>query len=319
MSQNVTYCDLLHVKKTFSVYHNYLSVIICIFGSVTNVLNICVLTRKPMQCPTNSILTGLAFANLLVTLEYLPFVFLYNGNKEYAYHFTYNLAVFVFFHAWFAQSFHFISCCLTVILAVWQYIAIKFPQNNSKWCSNKRTKITILLTYIFCAVICVFLTLSLKIHTTKRPVDENEKFDKNGTVNATLYVTNYVTEQAQFISSAVYAIAVKLVPCILLTVLSSLLIIEILKAKERRKQLMTPKPEEKASMRKPSQKCLEKLKEADRTTMMLLAVLLLFLLVEFPQAIFGLLNIIIGKTFEMECYQRLGTYFFLPQGGLIII
>ncbi|NP_001308594.1 sex peptide receptor [Tribolium castaneum] len=307
-SQNVTYCDLMSVKKTFSVYHNYLSVIICIFGSVTNVLNICVLTTKPMRCPTNMILTGLALANLLVILDYLPFVFLYNGDKAYAFHFTYNLAVFVIFHAWFAQSFHFISCCLTVVLAIWQYIAIKFPQNNSKWCSNKVTKITILLTYILCPVICIPLNVSLKIWEKQVPVDENEKIQKTaktGTHNATIYVTDYESEYSQYISSSVYAIAMKLVPCILLTVLSSLLIVEILKAKERRKKLMTPKPDETAAMRKPSQRCLEKVKQADRTTMMLLAVLLLFLLVEFPQAIFGLLNVVIGKTFEVECYQKL--------------
>lgn len=187
---NVTYCDLKDVRKAFAVYYPYLSLVICIFGSVTNVLNICVLTSKQMRCPTNLILTALAFANLLVMVEYIPFVFLYNENKAFASHFTYSLAVFISFHAVFTQAFHFISCCLTVILAIWQYIAVKFPQNNNKWCSNNRTKITILLTYVLCSIVCVPLNLSLTISGKAVNVDDNGKLSKNKSMpNVTIYVT----------------------------------------------------------------------------------------------------------------------------------
>lgn len=41
-------------------------------------LNIAVLTRKEMRSPTNAILTGLAIADLLVMIDYVPFA-LYNG------------------------------------------------------------------------------------------------------------------------------------------------------------------------------------------------------------------------------------------------
>lgn len=302
--QNVTYCDFKEIKKSFLPYHNYLSLIICVFGSITNVLNIYILTSKPLRSPTNLILTGLALANLLVMMEYVPFVFLYNENKAYASHFTYNLAVFIIFHALFTQAAHSISCFLSVILAVWQYIAVKFPQNNNKWCSNQRTKITILLTYILCLIVCIPLNVSLKISKTEVRVDDDGKIVRKhepATDNATVYLINYENEKFQHISSYVYAFVLKLIPCVLLTLLSSLLIVELLKAKERRKNL-----ESNNKARKPSQRFLEKEKQADRTTRMLLAVLLLFLMVEFPQAIFGMLNIIIGKTFELECYQPLG-------------
>ncbi|RZC39215.1 7TM GPCR Srw and/or 7tm 1 domain containing protein [Asbolus verrucosus] len=305
---NVTYCDFKDIRKAFLVYYSYLSLIICIFGSVTNVLNICVLTTKQMRCPTNLILTGLALANLMVMLEYIPFVFLYTENKAYVSHFTYNLAVFIIFHAWFAQAFHFISCCLAVILAIWQYIAVKFPQNNNKWCSNKRTKITLSLTYALCMVVCIPLNLSLKIWERQVPIDENGKIlpkNKVPFANGTIYVADYENDRYQIISSYVYGFVIKLVPCVLLTVLSCLLIVELLAAKERKKNLLNAS----SNKRKPSQRFLEKEKQADRTTRMLLAVLLLFLMVEFPQAIFGMLNLIIGKKFEIECYQPLGDVF----------
>uniref|UniRef100_A0A6M2DY16 Putative product n=1 Tax=Xenopsylla cheopis TaxID=163159 RepID=A0A6M2DY16_XENCH len=39
---------------------------------------------------------------------------------------------------------------------------------------------------------------------------------------------------------------------------------------------------------------------------MLLAVLLLFLITEFPQGILGLLSAVLGNTFFTECYLKLG-------------
>lgn len=46
---------------------------------------------------------------------------------------------------------------------------------------------------------------------------------------------------------------------------------------------------------------------------MLLAVLLMFLVTEFPQAILGLLSAVIGEKFEMECYVSLGNSFDVPK------
>lgn len=47
-------------------------------------------------------------------------------------------------------------------------------------------------------------------------------------------------------------------------------------------------------------------KRADRTTMLLVAVLLLFLITEFPQGILGLLSGILEKCFFTRCYNSFG-------------
>lgn len=47
-------------------------------------------------------------------------------------------------------------------------------------------------------------------------------------------------------------------------------------------------------------------KRTDRTTMLLVAVLLLFLITEFPQGILGLLSGILPKCFFTRCYQMFG-------------
>lgn len=47
-------------------------------------------------------------------------------------------------------------------------------------------------------------------------------------------------------------------------------------------------------------------RRADRTTRMLVAVLLLFLITEFPQGIFALRIGILGRCFFLSCYQSFG-------------
>lgn len=188
-----------------------------------------------------------------------------------------------------------------------------FPQNNSKWCGNRRTAVTILLTYLLCPVVCTPLYLSLKISTQEVGVNAAGKIiteSPNGnTTTATIYLTSYESEVLKLIGFYVYGVVIKLIPCILLTLLSSLLIVKLLEAKKRIRNLRNPVVKEESKVRT-RQKHLEKEKQADRTTKMLLAVLLLFLMVEFPQAILGLLNHIIGNVFEKECYRPLGQYVF---------
>lgn len=47
-------------------------------------------------------------------------------------------------------------------------------------------------------------------------------------------------------------------------------------------------------------------RRTDRTTMLLVAVLLLFLITEFPQGILGLLSGILEKCFFKQCYNKMG-------------
>lgn len=48
-------------------------------------------------------------------------------------------------------------------------------------------------------------------------------------------------------------------------------------------------------------------RRSDRTTMLLVAVLLLFLITEFPQGILGLLSGILQKCFFSKCYTLFGS------------
>ena len=47
--------------------------VVCVLGALFNLANILVLSHKDMKSPVNMILTGIAVADCLVMLEYIPF------------------------------------------------------------------------------------------------------------------------------------------------------------------------------------------------------------------------------------------------------
>jgi hypothetical protein len=86
--------------------HGYVSLVVCLFGLVANCLNIAVLTRREMTSPTNALLTGLAVADFLVMLEYIPFtchMYILQSSRTSTALYSYAWATFVLFHSNFAQ------------------------------------------------------------------------------------------------------------------------------------------------------------------------------------------------------------------------
>ncbi|KAK0174266.1 hypothetical protein PV327_011058 [Microctonus hyperodae] len=321
-------------REEYAKIHGWASLLVCIFGSIANTLNIAVLTRREIRSPTNSILTGLAVADLLVMLEYIPYaihMYLYHRSRRDTY--TYGWAVFVLIHSIFTQICHTISIWLTVTLAVWRYIAVAYPQHNREWCSSRRTVFAISGAYVFCPLIClpVLFTTEVKSNTELLNIDGNSmnSSDYNASdygINTTIWhVDHSETMKTSHILSLldfwVYGVVIKLIPCFALTMLSWRLIQALMDAKKRRKLLTTTTTTtvvknsddkvletsyEIKKSKKKSTRMLEKERQTDRTTRMLLAVLLLFLLTEFPQGVLGLLSGILGNGFFRTCYVKLG-------------
>ncbi|KAH8349659.1 hypothetical protein KR084_003739, partial [Drosophila pseudotakahashii] len=368
--------------------HGYVSLVVCILGTIANTLNIIVLTRREMRSPTNAILTGLAVADLAVMLEYIPYTihdYILTDSLPREEKLSYSWACFIKFHSIFAQVLHTISIWLTVTLAVWRYIAVGYPQKNRVWCGMRTTIITITTAYVVCV-----LVVSPSLYLITAITEYVDQLDMNGKVINSIPMTQYVIDYRNEIKSAmaaalnatpptsappnetlwlnvsslitttstttttappptpspvvrnvtvyrlyhsdlalhnaslqnatflIYSVVIKLIPCIALTILSVRLILALLEAKRRRKKL-TSKPiapaasngtksviNGKAADRpRKNSKTLEKEKQTDRTTRMLLAVLLLFLITEFPQGIMGLLNAVLGDVFYLQCYLRL--------------
>jgi len=98
-----------------------------------------------------------------------------------------------------------------------------------------------------------------------------------------------------------FSVVIKIIPCIVLTVVSFRLINSLMEAKRRKEKLLAKNKRPNGTSGAASEDS-----GSDRTTKMLLAVLLLFLITEFPQGILGLLSGVLDERFFQSCYIPLG-------------
>ncbi|XP_015439943.1 PREDICTED: sex peptide receptor-like [Dufourea novaeangliae] len=283
-------------------YHGYVALIVCLFGTLANMLNIIVLTRKNMvTAPINRILTGLAAADMLVMLEYIPFAIYKYMVLPQRKKFPYGWAVFVLCHMHFTQTLHTISIAITLTLAIWRYIAIRFPQNNS-WCTPARCTLALWTSFLTPFVACApsFFVFGIR----------KETLNENGTVEIAYVVDADCSQHKDFfyqLNFWVLGVVVKLLPCVILTVISCWLIKALYRAKGRKQALKSYNQFTSPTVnglipQRPSKSD----KRADRTTNMLVAVLLLFLITEIPQGVLGLLSGVLGDCFFRNCYHNFG-------------
>ncbi|XP_078033982.1 G-protein coupled receptor dmsr-1 [Augochlora pura] len=300
------YCNgtVRNLTVEYKNYHGYVSLIVCLFGTLANMLNIVVLTRKNMvTAPINKILTGLATADMLVMLEYIPFAIYKYIVLPKRPTFPYGWAVFVLFHMHFTQLLHTISIAITLTLAIWRYIAIRFPQNNS-WCTPTRCKVALWSSFLAPFIACAPSYFVFGIR--------QQALNDNGTVEIAYIVDADYSRHKDFfyqLNFWVLGVVVKLLPCVILTVISCWLIKALYRAKGRKQALKSYNQCKPAVIlgngllpRKPSKSD----KRADRTTNMLVAVLLLFLVTEIPQGVLGLLSGVLGDCFFRTCYHNFG-------------
>ncbi|XP_042900089.1 G-protein coupled receptor dmsr-1 isoform X1 [Parasteatoda tepidariorum] len=274
---------LAKLRAGYGYVHGYLSFAFCVFGITANVLNVIVLTRKIMLSPTNAILTGLAMADMLVMVSYLPFTYhnYIRTDIPETEKFSYGWAVFTLFHAHFTIVFHTISTWLTVTVAIWRFLAVSFPQNTTVWCNMRRAKYAIFFTYMMSAIFCIPAYLTFSIFSFQ---------DKEGQV---VYIVNFSdiakrhNNLLKNMNFWIFSVITKLVPCVALTGISLGLIRILYERNQRRKRL-------------------KRNQDHDRTTQMLLAVLLLFLLTEFPSGLLALLSGILGSEFFENVYVNFG-------------
>ncbi|XP_066589465.1 G-protein coupled receptor dmsr-1 [Prorops nasuta] len=316
----------------YKKYHGYVALMVCVFGTVANLLNVIVLTRKDMAiAPINRILTGLAIADMLVMLEYIPFaLYKYLVLPEHKV-FPYGWAVFVLFHMHFTQLFHTISIALTLTLAVWRYVAIRFPQYNHSWCTAARCRLALCISFLAPLLACApsYLLFGIKA----------QKVYEHGHEEVLYHVDAEYSDKKSFVYQLNFwmlGVVVKLLPCVILTVISCWLIKALYRAKGRKQALRgynqcgsstattttTTTVTETATTVKttPILKAHKNLangyqgprrpskseRRADRTTRMLVAVLLLFLVTEIPQGVLGLLSGVLGECFFRSCYHNFG-------------
>ncbi|KAJ6644548.1 G-protein coupled receptor dmsr-1 [Pseudolycoriella hygida] len=291
------YCDgsFRDALLGYKSFHGYVSLVVCIFGTIANILNIIVLTRKDMsKTPINMILKWLAVADMFVMIEYIPFSYFHYISPE-GHRYAYTWATFLLFHMNFTQILHTISISLTVTLAVWRYVAIKHPHGKFATHLLSHCGEAILVSFVISPILCMPTYFVFQVNEQFNNDTDSIDFILDAEEDTWLYSVNFW----------VHSVIIKLLPCLVLTVISFILIRVLCQAAKRKVKLKgysQPTPNMLNSGHRPS-RCE---KRTDRTTMLLVAVLLLFLITEFPQGILGLLSGILPKCFFIRCYQMFG-------------
>ncbi|XP_048746340.2 G-protein coupled receptor dmsr-1-like [Ostrea edulis] len=289
-TSNDDYQSLTEFYKRYAEYHGYISVFVCTFGIISNLANIVVLTRKNMVTSVNMILTWLAVADTLKMLDYLPFVtkfyILKDPDLQYFQTRSYSAIIFLLFHASFSIVCHTVAVWLTTALAIFRFLFIWFPTYGNVWCSPFRAKIVICSVYISIMVLSI---PNYAINSYSHQVD-NET-DLYMSAKSESLKDKWFDDANQYIHSILF----KLVPCFMLTILTLLLIYAMHKAYKKRQELKSVGRKEDA----------DRHHEHNRTTGMLLAVVVMFLLTELPQ---GILTLIVSSEPEWEAkvYNKLG-------------
>ncbi|XP_071527554.1 G-protein coupled receptor dmsr-1-like isoform X2 [Panulirus ornatus] len=340
------YCQF-NFREHYKWWHYRLAVSIAVTGALTNLLTVSTLTRRNMATPTNLLLLGLAVADLLVEVEYIPYATstLLGGDQLFQ---AKEHALYVLVHAHLSHVCHTIAIWLTVSLAVWRWVAVCRPHSAPTFCTMVRARRVLLAVYLASPALA---TPTFLLYTVRElPGDPSYSH------HSKLYKVDFSSlalardELLKKINFLVYSVVVKLVPCLLLAVLLPAIIRGMWLAKSRRQQLMGRKPSSvpaaaaaatinngvshtsstklergpsrssfgrKMSGRKSTVmtngtdhvKTHKKNEGAtERTTSMLVVVMLLFLLTEAPQGVLTVLSLVYGHDFFSDCYIQLGDF-----------
>lgn len=296
------------LDSRYKPIHGYLAAIVCVFGVIANILNIIVLTRKNMMSATNIILTGLAISDGLTMAFYFPFAlneYVIHGTQMSPDRNSLESAKYTFCYAIASVILHSISIWLTVTLAVFRYVFIRFPRIGAQYCNVQRAKVAVITVALVVTIVCIPNCL---IYTLKS--GPASKFGFNNT-NASIWwidVKNKTEGDVilQKFNFWVQAVLVKLTPCFLLTVFSVLLVRTMQDAEKRRKKMMTKNSVADGETQPIGSSATSKrTRRSQRTTRMLLTVVILFLVTEIPQGIMNLLSGLIQDFFH-HIYTPLG-------------
>ena len=131
INENTCYCNgtMRNIATGYRNVHGYVSLFVCIFGTLANSINIAVLTRREMKtAPFTYILTWLAVTDMMLMIEYIPFALynnMYMDPESKMARFSYSGAIFMLIHTHLSQVLHTMSICLTLTLAFWRHNAIR--------------------------------------------------------------------------------------------------------------------------------------------------------------------------------------------------
>ncbi|XP_065209215.1 G-protein coupled receptor dmsr-1-like [Planococcus citri] len=272
----------------------YVDMPTCIIGLIFNILNLVIFTRKKMRSPINLVFANLSLADLLTLLTLIPISWLHiaehNVNVDRKSSYEQEL-LFISCHD-FGTTFHFISAFLTVMLAIWRYIAVVHPFTGWPRCNMKTTRNVIAAVYVTGILLNLPMYLSRNISI---------KRDNNTIV----YVPGFKRDSILFTTAfAIKGVLQYLLPSVLLPMFSFKLVVVLMTRKECQEQ-STPSSNVQNYARK-----LKLKHQNDRSIIILLIVIVLFFITKVPSGILYLMSIIYDRSvYNRECFFGLRAIF----------
>ncbi|XP_065209212.1 FMRFamide receptor-like [Planococcus citri] len=265
----------------------YVNITICSTGAILNLFNILVFTKKHMISSANLIFTHLALVDLLILLSCIPYSwinFFQYTHEDYE-NLTHTRALIYLFLVNIGHTLSYTSVFLTLMLAMWRYIAIVHPLKERYWCNMKTTRNMIIASYIISILLSTptYYSDDIVISYT----DDELPY----------YETDYKEDSWTLIniSFLMKAVLQQLLPSIVLPIFSFRMI-AALKTK-------TPEQLTSSSNARNNTRNLKRKQQTDRSIAITLIVMALFLAVQIRPGIYNLISIITGLN-EMLDYDR---------------
>ncbi|GMT09962.1 hypothetical protein PFISCL1PPCAC_1259 [Pristionchus fissidentatus] len=298
--------EAIAVVSAYDSIHPYISVFLCVTGTIMNIITVAVLTRPTMRSPVNILLSAVAICDIIVMSSVFVFVShfqLIALKRCDPSDFTLNWAIFMYVHAQTSVIFHATSIWLTVLLAQIRVLTIRRATKLPTEALSVRA--TALISFITLAIVVAvnvpnFMTTEIANYTASEflsCVQESE----NGTAILPDHASLPVFVAMPSADCDLFQLALwtnglffKVVPCAMLTVSIIALLRIISDVAHRRRSL--------------AQLMNKKKVPRDHTTPMLVAVLSIFLLAELPQGVLHIGKVVFTHdTFHQTIYQPLGN------------
>lgn len=267
----------------------YLATVLVLFTIVTNFLVCLVLLRRNMRSPTNLLLVAMAVSTSMTGVCPTPcyiYFFVLGYHRDYvpcSWCLAYDVLT-----DFLPTVFHTASIWLTVALACQRYITVCHAVTAKRWCTGYNVVRVTMVIHLA----ALLSQVSRFFESSYSPIEIPSKLD------STRNVTGCQTELVPFVArnentyfNTYYCfrvVFIHIVPCVVLVLLNALLVHALQTAHARRRLLL--RQNRKSECRR--------LAESNSTTLMLVAVVGVFLIVEFPLAIFFVL-LILDNTFDI--------------------
>lgn len=304
----------------FNEIHTWLSLILCCCGLMANLVTVAVLTRSHMASVVNKLLTAVALCDSFLQSLYLLYIihykFLINVQCP-ASRMTLGWTVFVLIHANLSIVLRAVSLWLSVIIAAYRKRVLYSYQPNGfqeNYCfAYKSIAATVCLVCVTAAPI--FFGNAIEKETIPEGnLCDNETFVIYRVVqsNISLVRDNFLFKFNHFIN----AILLKLLPCAALTYYLSAIVCFLCQRKKRRDRLLSISSKNRLEINSSSTSRLSRLyaswcpfQKFHPTTILLIAILLMTILCELPNAITSALSGLISEEFHSLVYRNLGDVF----------